>query len=119
MLSSHLGVKTFLLGVSLYLKAHAYGNATTEDLWTKLSEAAGVNVSAFMVGPRSPQGFLYYMYMLLIPQQEQLDQGHRIPRPHSLRRAGSGYRPPVPLPQHWRRQARGRPNYLVDSFDVD
>lgn len=51
MLSSHLGVKTFLSGVSQYLKAHAYGNATTEDLWSKLSEAAGVDVSAFMVGP--------------------------------------------------------------------
>lgn len=55
MLSSHLGVKTFLSGVSQYLKAHAYGNATTEDLWSKLSEAAGVDVSAFMVGIRSSQ----------------------------------------------------------------
>lgn len=58
MLSSHLGVKTFLSGVSKYLKAHAYGNATTEDLWSKLSEAAGVDVSAFMVGVRSSQVFL-------------------------------------------------------------
>lgn len=55
MLSSHLGVKTFLSGVSKYLKAHAYGNATTEDLWSKLSEAAGVDVSAFMVGIQSSQ----------------------------------------------------------------
>lgn len=58
MLSSHLGVNTFLSGVSKYLKAHAYGNATTEDLWSKLSEAAGVDVSAFMVGIRSSQVFL-------------------------------------------------------------
>ncbi|KAI9813916.1 MAG: hypothetical protein M1832_006063 [Thelocarpon impressellum] len=48
MLSGHLGVDTFLLGVSNYLKAHAYGNATTNDLWTALSEASGQDVPAFM-----------------------------------------------------------------------
>ncbi|KAL7268922.1 hypothetical protein RUND412_008436 [Rhizina undulata] len=48
MLSNHLGVKTFLLGVSKYLKKHEYGNATTEDLWSALGEQAGVDVSQFM-----------------------------------------------------------------------
>lgn len=48
MLSKHLGVKTFLKGVALYLKKHAYGNATTEDLWAALGEASGLDVSAFM-----------------------------------------------------------------------
>ena len=49
MLSGHLGVETFLLGVSNYLKAHAYGNATTNDLWAALSDASGKDVNTFMV----------------------------------------------------------------------
>lgn len=47
MLSAHLGVDTFLRGVSNYLKAHAYGNARTVDLWSALSEASGKDVNAF------------------------------------------------------------------------
>ncbi|KAL8962415.1 MAG: hypothetical protein Q9193_001173 [Seirophora villosa] len=48
MLSNHLGVDTFLRGVSNYLKAHAYGNATTNDLWAALSKASGKDVHTFM-----------------------------------------------------------------------
>ncbi|KAI4242677.1 MAG: hypothetical protein L6R40_003898 [Gallowayella cf. fulva] len=48
MLSNHLGVETFLRGVSEYLKAHAYGNATTKDLWAALSQASGKDVDTFM-----------------------------------------------------------------------
>ncbi|EEQ91958.2 hypothetical protein RJZ56_006194 [Blastomyces dermatitidis] len=48
MLSSHLGQETFLRGVSDYLKAHAYGNATTNDLWSALSKASNQDVTAFM-----------------------------------------------------------------------
>ncbi|WEW56333.1 hypothetical protein PRK78_001776 [Emydomyces testavorans] len=48
MLSSHLGQETFLRGVANYLKAHAYSNATTNDLWSALSEASGKDVTSFM-----------------------------------------------------------------------
>ena len=48
MLSGHLGVQTFLDGVSLYLKKHSYGNATTNDLWSALSTASGKDISHFM-----------------------------------------------------------------------
>ncbi|KAI9727019.1 MAG: hypothetical protein M1834_008545 [Cirrosporium novae-zelandiae] len=48
MLSGHLGLEIFLLGVSNYLKAHAYGNATTNDLWAALSEASKKDVNSFM-----------------------------------------------------------------------
>lgn len=48
MLATHLGVETFLNGVANYLKAHAYGNATTSDLWKALSEASGQDVNALM-----------------------------------------------------------------------
>ncbi|KAL8952644.1 MAG: hypothetical protein Q9222_001450 [Ikaeria aurantiellina] len=48
MLSQHVGVDVFLRGVSKYLKTHAYGNATTNDLWAALSEASGKDVNTFM-----------------------------------------------------------------------
>lgn len=48
MLAAHLGLETFLGGVSDYLKAHAYGNATTDDLWSALSKASGQDVNALM-----------------------------------------------------------------------
>lgn len=70
MLSTHLGRETFLQGVARYLKAHAYGtyisihnyftsmaaangphtgNATTNDLWSALSQASNQDVNNFMV----------------------------------------------------------------------
>jgi aminopeptidase N len=48
MLSAHLGTKVFLEGVSEYLKAHEYGNATTNDLWSALSKVSGQDVNHFM-----------------------------------------------------------------------
>ncbi|CAM1510513.1 Fc.00g008480.m01.CDS01 [Cosmosporella sp. VM-42] len=48
MLANHLGVKTFLKGVSNYLKAHAYGNAKTKALWQALGEASGKDVNELM-----------------------------------------------------------------------
>ncbi|RFU34898.1 hypothetical protein B7463_g1494, partial [Scytalidium lignicola] len=48
MLSTYLGVETFLSGVSAYLKANSYGNATTQDLWKALSDASGTDVAKFM-----------------------------------------------------------------------
>ncbi|KAI9716899.1 MAG: hypothetical protein M1812_005048 [Candelaria pacifica] len=48
MLGGHLGVDVFLLGVSNYLKAHAYSNATTNDLWSALGQASGQDINSFM-----------------------------------------------------------------------
>lgn len=48
MLASHLGVKDFLKGVSIYLKKHTYGNAKTTALFDALSEASGKDVNALM-----------------------------------------------------------------------
>ncbi|EIE91503.1 hypothetical protein G6F46_002840 [Rhizopus delemar] len=48
MLSSWLGVDTFLAGVRLYLRRHKLGNASTSDLWVALSEEANMDVSNFM-----------------------------------------------------------------------
>lgn len=48
MLAAHLGEKNFLQGVANYLKAHAYANGTTKNLWDALSEVSGQDVDAFM-----------------------------------------------------------------------
>lgn len=48
MLAAHLGIDTFLRGVTKYLKAHEYKNAKTDDLWSALSEASSKDVNAFM-----------------------------------------------------------------------
>lgn len=48
MLANHLGVKTFLKGVAIYLKKHTYGNAKTVALWEALSEASGKDVLSLM-----------------------------------------------------------------------
>ncbi|MBE3047005.1 M1 family metallopeptidase, partial [Candidatus Bathyarchaeota archaeon] len=50
MLANHLGVETFLKGVSKYLKKNAYGNAKTTALWEALAEESGQDVNALM-GP--------------------------------------------------------------------
>lgn len=41
MLEGYLGTEKFRDGLRRYMKAHAYGNATTADLWAALSEASG------------------------------------------------------------------------------
>jgi aminopeptidase N len=48
MLAAQLGKDTFLKGVSNYLKAHTYSNATTQDLWSALSQASGQDINALM-----------------------------------------------------------------------
>ncbi|KAK4166965.1 peptidase family M1-domain-containing protein [Cladorrhinum sp. PSN259] len=48
MLASHLGIKTFLKGIAIYLKKHQYGNAKTQALWAALTEASGVDVNTLM-----------------------------------------------------------------------
>lgn len=45
MLSHHVGLHTFLDGISTYLRRHAYGNAITDDLWHALSEVSKVDIS--------------------------------------------------------------------------
>ncbi|KAJ1956620.1 hypothetical protein EC988_001251, partial [Linderina pennispora] len=48
MLSSYIGLDLFLKGIRIYLQRHKYANASTNDLWTALSEASGVDVTEFM-----------------------------------------------------------------------
>lgn len=45
MLESYLGEDKFRQGVRAYIKKHAYGNATTDDLWQELEQASNIPVS--------------------------------------------------------------------------
>ncbi|KAF9077342.1 ERAP1-like C-terminal domain-containing protein [Rhodocollybia butyracea] len=57
MLANHVGVEAFLKGVSIYLKAHLYGNSITSDLWEGVEEATGFDASSFMDAWISKPGF--------------------------------------------------------------
>jgi aminopeptidase N len=46
MLEAYIGEQAFRDGVRRYMKAHAYGNAVTDDLWRELDQTASVNVSS-------------------------------------------------------------------------
>ncbi|RKF60679.1 Alanine/arginine aminopeptidase [Erysiphe neolycopersici] len=48
MLASYLGQDTFLRGIGAYLKAHAYRNATTNDLWSSLSDVSRQDITSLM-----------------------------------------------------------------------
>lgn len=58
MLESWLGADAFQTGVRKYLKAHAFGNATAQDLFQALAEASGKDVvgvaSSFLDKPGVP-----------------------------------------------------------------
>lgn len=48
MVESYLGENTFRAGVNDYLKAHAYGNATSEDFWNALTKVSKKPVDKVM-----------------------------------------------------------------------
>jgi aminopeptidase N len=50
MLEGAIGEEAFRNGIRRYLERHAYGNATTDDLWKALGEVAGIDVGPMMDG---------------------------------------------------------------------
>jgi aminopeptidase N len=46
MLESYVGADAWRDGVRAYMKAHAYGNTTSEDLWREIDKAAGKPITA-------------------------------------------------------------------------
>lgn len=57
MLSTHLGVETFLKGVALYLNRFQFANAKTTDLWAAVGEVSGVDVLSLMTNWTKKIGF--------------------------------------------------------------
>ncbi|PLW07667.1 hypothetical protein PCASD_21723 [Puccinia coronata f. sp. avenae] len=57
MLANFVGKERFLHGVSLYLKAHLYGNGTTKDLWSGITKATGQDINKIMSNWTGKVGF--------------------------------------------------------------
>ena len=57
MLEAYLGPDTFRAGVRTYIKARAFSNATSADLWNGLSAASHKDVAAFAAGWTEQPGF--------------------------------------------------------------
>jgi aminopeptidase N len=57
MFEAYLGPDTFRDGIRRYMKAQAFGNATSADLWSALSAASGKNVGAIAAGWTEQPGF--------------------------------------------------------------
>ncbi|MEA2689193.1 MAG: hypothetical protein QOD51_1800 [Candidatus Eremiobacteraeota bacterium] len=57
MLEAHLGEDVFRAGIRRYVKARAYGNATSGDLWQALSAASGRDVEKIAAGWTTQPGF--------------------------------------------------------------
>jgi aminopeptidase N len=57
MLEDYLGADAFRDGIRSYLKAHAYSNTTTADLWHYLSEASGRDVAKLASAWTEQPGF--------------------------------------------------------------
>ena len=48
MVENYVGADTFRKGVNAYLRAHAYGNATSEDFWKAIAGASGMPVERIL-----------------------------------------------------------------------
>ena len=48
MLANYVGEDVFLKGVSIYLKEHLYGNSVTNDLWSGIAKASGIDIPKVM-----------------------------------------------------------------------
>ena len=57
MLEAYLGPDTFRDGVRRYMKARAFSNATSADLWNALTAASGQDVGALAAGWTDQPGF--------------------------------------------------------------
>ena len=48
MIESYLGPDTFKKGINTYLRAHAFGNATSQDFWSAMAAASGKPVDTIL-----------------------------------------------------------------------
>ncbi|PRC94959.1 M1 family metallopeptidase [Solimicrobium silvestre] len=57
MIEAYLGPDVFRDGIRQYMKAHAFSNTTSADLWQALSKASGKNVAEIVGGWTTQAGF--------------------------------------------------------------
>lgn len=70
MLVDYIGIDSFLQGVRLYLRRHAYGNIVANDLWGSLMAVSGNDIGCFMREWTESVG-----YPVLIISEEQEASG--------------------------------------------
>jgi aminopeptidase N len=71
MLESYLGADIFRAGIRNYMAAHAYGNATTADLWRALEEASSKPVGTIAGGFTEQAGVPLIIAETLCDGEEQ------------------------------------------------
>jgi aminopeptidase N len=71
MLYAYMGANDFRDGLRVYLKRHAYGNTTSDDLWAAWEEASGKPIGEFMTAWTHKEG---YPIVQVDTQQKQLRQ---------------------------------------------
>lgn len=123
MIEAYLGPVTFRDGVRAYLKAHAYGNATSADLWNGLSKAGGHDVGAIVSGWTEQMGFPLVSVtasrdaggnrIITLSQERFLLQGADTANPHwniplQIRSGANGVPQPVLLTHDGQRVPAGR-----------
>jgi aminopeptidase N len=57
MFEAYLGPEVFRDGIRRYMRAHAYSNASAQDLWNALSAASGADFGAIAAGWTEQMGF--------------------------------------------------------------
>lgn len=71
MLYAYMGADDFRDGLRVYLKRHAYGNTTSDDLWAAWEEVSGKPIGEFMTAWTHKEG---YPIVHVDTQQKQLRQ---------------------------------------------
>jgi len=125
MLEQDLGPQSFREGVRAYLRAHAYENADTRDLWIALGKAADRPVPALMDGWVFAPGYPLLTVGLdqggrLVISQQRFTYLGRGDLPEAMKQAGSGppdqrWQVPVQLAIMTRGQRDVRRVLLTDS----
>ncbi len=57
MMEANMGADKFRKGIQKYMKARAFSNATSADLWTALDETSGTDISGIVSGWTEQAGF--------------------------------------------------------------
>ena len=94
MFERYLGPETFRKGVQAYLKEHAWGNATADDLWHALDKTSGTNVSAAMTTFLDQPGV---PYLRVIPAEGGVRITQSRATPYGVSQPAMKWRVPVTL----------------------
>jgi aminopeptidase N len=76
MFATHVGTKTFLRGVSTYLKRHLYSNTVSQDLWEALSDVTGIDVGDLLKEWMSEVIHIFCLYDQILTSSDWIPCHH-------------------------------------------